>query len=142
MTDVNRDYHASVNFVASGRGQLDLYAVVSFTYAVQQGIPVSYQPGAALAVATNASANIVTATVGPSGGFLLGVQASGDTDGNYFLSINNVQIYRFFTNITNPDVDFTTSGQLTLAPGDVVALSCQNTGDVTANYNGTLFGAF
>lgn len=143
LTDVTIDLGGSVRFIASGKAALTLNAVVSFTHpGGPQGVPVKDYPGSALAIAPNATGTIVTATVGPSGGFFVGFQAAGDTNGNYFIAINNVLINRLFTNIFNQNVDYNTPGQVTLSPGDTISLTCLNTGLTTADYNGTIFGSF
>jgi hypothetical protein len=63
-------------------------------------------------------------------------------DANYFIYINNILINRVFTNVFNQTANYTPPGQITLSPGDMVSLKCLNTGEVTADYSGTLFGSF
>lgn len=147
-TDVDIDFPASVVFSGSAAASYDTRAVVSFAYNNGGGgggggyFPISSISGSALGITVGATATILTATVGVTGGFFVGVQASGDANGNYYVSVNNTQIFRFFTNIINPEVNYTAPADLVLSHGDVIRLYVQNTGDVTSDYDGTLLGSF
>jgi len=143
-TDVDRDFPAHITFDASG-GNVSVNAIVSFippanTTSIEGNVVNAYS-GVALAVVVNGNASVVIVTASNTSGlFLAGFQAAGDTNANYIITINGVEKFRFFTNIVRPEVDYIVPGKLNINAGDLIKLIVYNTGDVTADYNGTLIG--
>jgi hypothetical protein len=148
-TWVYTDYHASVNFIVPVSANFDFDAIVSFYDSTpippippieNSSSPIGAFPGTVSNVIVGASAIILTQTINFYGAFLSGIQAAGETNGNYYFSINGTTIFEFFTNITKPDIEYNLPGILAINYGDVISLYVINTGNVTSNYNGTLLG--
>lgn len=97
-------------------------------------------PGTAIGVPASGTATIATITVAQAQGLLNAIQGSGDTDCTFFLSINNVDVFRFLTNIIVPNMDYKT--QVSLNRGDVIRLYVVNNGTATGTFTGSITGVF
>ena len=152
---VYNEWHADVNFIAPPPSvNFDVNAIVSF---VPNSIfnPNENQPLTISAISNSisnveigAGEVILAATISVSGAFLAGIQAAGDADGEYHMYINDTLLFRFFTNIMKPEINYNLPGALELNNGDVITLyvistgDARNTGGIPLNYQGTLLGSF